>query len=865
MKSIQMNNNMDENYYYEDMQQNFSPYKRININNTRKNISQMNNNFIREKEIKNDYIQSFQNIQNISNDIKQETKEETNKEKEKEEEENLIIPERSLPNYINNKFLADAILKLNNHEFYFHKIILCSCSDYINNIILNSRSDSDPIPEQEPEKKNENEKNDENNNNNNDSPDKGNRTVIYFPEIIPSSFGGGNRNMAIEKILKYCYTNQDFKSIESDINQYNVFCLLELAHSIGIKSLKLHLEKKIIKNYIEKDNVTKLIIESKIFDLPKLNKECISFIINNFKHVKIFKSDIIDLDFNTFKQIIESDDINIDNEKDISDFVISYIQSRKVLKEEQPEIEVKKENKENEEKKDEENQENPENQEKNDEKNEKNEENNEQTEKKMSEGEKWRKYLYELKDMVKRKPLTKEEEKELILCIRFNFLPHTDLVRLTNEPIMNDYKDLLLSALSLKLNSYEESINNNIDKNIFNLNPRKVQRQENYNINNNMNNDINRNNNNLYYSQNIYRSNNNNEMMNNNKPMFNSNNEFMFRNTLNNNNNNDDNYNYNDNEMNYFYKSYNFYNNRPPHFYYNKYNKKDTINNNNINKKEDYLNRNIYNDYTDIDNSNNFDNRDDEHMLNSQYFNINNKKEKEKINRYREIIKSEKKPTQNNDDSSVSYHNNQIIITSHSHIKFKYKNDFDKNGALYYIGTYGLTRKYQNPHDLKLIKVFGSSLNSGHYNDFVGRKIVDLSTENEENSFLGVDLGPNRNLIPTLYSIRNRDSSSNVLLNWCLQGSNDKINYTILDKRIFNIENGNDKYNEKYKQYRNLLKQPKTTSTWGISKKIRERYTNGFRYFLIKQIGKNSSGNYILTNSGFELYGEGIGSGWIFS
>ena len=36
MKSIQMNNNMDEHYYYEDMQQNFSPYKRININNTGK-------------------------------------------------------------------------------------------------------------------------------------------------------------------------------------------------------------------------------------------------------------------------------------------------------------------------------------------------------------------------------------------------------------------------------------------------------------------------------------------------------------------------------------------------------------------------------------------------------------------------------------------------------------------------------------------------------------------------------------------------------------------------------------------------------------------------------------------------------------
>ncbi len=525
MKSIQMNNNMDENYYYEDMQQNFSPYKRININNTRKNISQMNNNFIREKEIKNDYIQSFQNIQNISNDIKQETKEETNKEKEKEEEENLIIPERSLPNYINNKFLADAILKLNNHEFYFHKIILCSCSDYINNIILNSRSDSDPIPEQEPEKKNENEKNDENNNNNNDSPDKGNRTVIYFPEIIPSSFGGGNRNMAIEKILKYCYTNQDFKSIESDINQYNVFCLLELAHSLGIKSLKLNLEKKIIKNYIEKDNVTKLIIESKIFDLPKLNKECISFIINNFKHVKIFKSDIIDLDFNTFKQIIESDDINIDNEKDISDFVISYIQSRKVLKEEQPEIEVKKENKENEEKKDEENQENPENQEKNDEKNEKNEENNEQTEKKMSEGEKWRKYLYELKESNKRKKIDKEQEKELISCIRFNYLPHSELVKLTNEPIMNDYKDLLLQALSLKLYSYEENQSNDINNKLLNSKPRNCLKAINKSMLSNTNNNINA-------------LNNNNFDITNNKSMPNPNNFYFQKKIFNNDNNN---------------------------------------------------------------------------------------------------------------------------------------------------------------------------------------------------------------------------------------------------------------------------------------------------------------------------------------
>ena len=44
------------------------------------------------------------------------------------------------------------------------------------------------------------------------------------------------------------------------------------------------------------------------------------------------------------------------------------------------------------------------------------------------------------------------------------------------------------------------------------------------------------------------------------------------------------------------------------------------------------------------------------------------------------------------------------------------------------------------------------------------------------------------------------------------------------------------------------------------SKSIREKYPNGFRYFLLKQIGKNSSKNYNLAISGFELYGEALGS-----
>jgi hypothetical protein len=117
-------------------------------------------------------------------------------------------------------------------------------------------------------------------------------------------------------------------------------------------------------------------------------------------------------------------------------------------------------------------------------------------------------------------------------------------------------------------------------------------------------------------------------------------------------------------------------------------------------------------------------------------------------------------------------------------------------------------------------------------------------------------------VIPCAYSLRNRNSSTHVLLCWELKGSNDKINFEVLDTRIFWREN-ND-INKKLENERNLLIQPGCTSTLGISKKIREQFPEGFRYFIIKQINKNSNESYNLTNSGFEIYGEAIGDGWFF-
>ena len=342
------------------------------------------------------------------------------------------------------------------------------------------------------------------------------------------------------------------------------------------------------------------------------------------------------------------------------------------------------------------------------------------------------------------------------------------------------------------------------------------------------------------------------------------NNNRMYKSEFYNNNNNNNRYHKFKNNYNMNINEEEYQNNNP---------------NNNIDNYNDYYNDNENNDNN--QNENEFDenvnynqnqsknSENDSEEIRAEYFNINNQKEKDKINRYQNMFKNEKINQNQNEslsseEENKSNNNNQSSFNRNYNPKFKYKSDFDHNGALYYLGTQGLTKKYENPHKLKLIKAFGSSLLSGNFSDFVGRKYTNLSTENEENSFFGIDLGPNRNLIPTSYSIRNRDSDTNVLLCWNLQGSNDKINFEILDKRTFMSET-DEKLNDKTRKYRHLLKKPKTTSTWGISKSTRDKFPNGFRYFLLKQIGKNSSKNYNLAISGFELYGEGVGSGWIFN
>lgn len=77
---------------------------------------------------------------------------------------------------------------------------------------------------------------------------------------------------------------------------------------------------------------------------------------------------------------------------------------------------------------------------------------------------------------------------------------------------------------------------------------------------------------------------------------------------------------------------------------------------------------------------------------------------------------------------------------------------------------------------------------------------------------MGVDLGVDRQFIPTVYTIRNRDSCSQVLMNWEFQASNDKTNWEVLDSRTYMT--GDNDIDSQFVDIQKELIQKGQTSTW---------------------------------------------------
>ena len=109
-------------------------------------------------------------------------------------------------------------------------------------------------------------------------------------------------------------------------------------------------------------------------------------------------------------------------------------------------------------------------------------------------------------------------------------------------------------------------------------------------------------------------------------------------------------------------------------------------------------------------------------------------------------------------------------------------------------------------------------------------------TDNQPGQWMQVDLGAGRSLVPNHYCLRHHTQSSNALRHWDLEGSDDANSWTTL---------------RTHSDDQALAATPMSVAAWPV-----EGATKAFRYFRIRQTGKNSSDHDNLLCAGIELYGQ---------
>ena len=90
--------------------------------------------------------------------------------------------------------------------------------------------------------------------------------------------------------------------------------------------------------------------------------------------------------------------------------------------------------------------------------------------------------------------------------------------------------------------------------------------------------------------------------------------------------------------------------------------------------------------------------------------------------------------------------------------------------------------------ELGLVECISSSIRSGAVGELLNRRLNNLTSLNEEHSYLGVDLKEDKRLRPSSYSIRNRASMTHCLVNWVVEVSVDGKDYYVIDQRVHHTQ-----------------------------------------------------------------------------
>lgn len=185
----------------------------------------------------------------------------------------------------------------------------------------------------------------------------------------------------------------------------------------------------------------------------------------------------------------------------------------------------------------------------------------------------------------------------------------------------------------------------------------------------------------------------------------------------------------------------------------------------------------------------------------------------------------------------------RIALNTYGSGAYTFAFDGDTNGVCYAIGS--VTGVWSNPHTSGQLTVVTSALAGGTATHFVNRTSdLGVFTSNVANSFVGVDLGLGRTLVPNYYSMRARgDDGTNLPRNWKLQGTNsvsantesgwNAATWTDIDTKTANTTIN-------------------AAAAWGS---FACTTATPFRYLRILQNGTNSSGANFFCIAEVEFYG----------
>lgn len=174
-------------------------------------------------------------------------------------------------------------------------------------------------------------------------------------------------------------------------------------------------------------------------------------------------------------------------------------------------------------------------------------------------------------------------------------------------------------------------------------------------------------------------------------------------------------------------------------------------------------------------------------------------------------------------------------------VNLVWQHDRDNNGLFYHLGTAaGGTKAYRNPHEAGLVNVTTSSIRREYSpaSMLVARGPCQIVTQNVAGSWVCVDIGAERRLMPTRYLLRSRDDyDGHHLRTWRLEGSRDGQKWNTIR------EHDGDTH----------LNGMSQLASWSTPQA--EDGAQAFRHFRLLQTGPNSDGGHNLCIGNLELYG----------